>query len=169
MYKQFCIIKILFFINIFSALSQNSALFESKKIRKDIIKEVKRMEKGVIDAEAVGFSGSKTKQYERFEYLLKNAKDEEFVELTKYNNPVVRGYAFGGLAKRKSPRIKEIILYHLRDTSKITYWSGCIPMELPLNEFMQNILTPTFIDINCIKLDSLELQELTRKMLRTAN
>lgn len=76
---------------------------------------------------------------------------------------------FGGLAKRKSPRIKEIILHHLRDTSKITYWSGCVPMELPLNEFMQDILTPTFIDINCIKLDSLELQELTRKMLRTAN
>lgn len=101
MYKQFCIIKILFFINIFGAFGQNSTLFESKKIRKDIIKNVKRMEKGVIDADAVGFSGSKTKQYERFEYLLKNAKDEELVELTKYNNPVVRGYAFWGACKKE--------------------------------------------------------------------
>lgn len=89
--------------------------------------EIKKIvQNGKLMGSAVGYAGTKPKQYEHYEKLLSKASDKDLETLTKHNSPVVRCYAFWGLRKRKVPNLFEIGLNHLNDTAVVSTLSGCI-------------------------------------------
>ena len=54
-----------------------------------------------MESEYVGFGGTKSDEYKRFQKIKSNATDEELVELINHENPIVRTYGFLGLIERE--------------------------------------------------------------------
>jgi len=127
--------------------------YDSKLIRKEIRKIVKKIAKtNEIHAEAVGFSGEKTSQYRLFEKLVKHAKDEELVELMNHPKAVVRGYVFWALAKRHYEALEEIYVKHVNDGEFVFQIQGCMGADMPVIVFMKWVVTPQMIDLDCKKI-----------------
>ena len=95
-----------------------------------------------IEESAIGVAGSKGSQYIRFEELMKEANENELIELTKHPNPAVRGYAFWGLAHLKSSQLEKIIDQHIDDKEKIEYVSGCEILSYTVIQIMIDAATP---------------------------
>lgn len=118
----------------------------------------------VVEDEAIGFAGEKSEVYKHFEELLNHATDEELVKLTNHKIPSIRAYAFWGLAKKRNSMVKELIMKHLDDTIRFSFMSGCSIREVPVNTFFLQILTPNYIDNDCLKLKKSEILEVQSKI-----
>ncbi len=95
------------------------------------------MEKGdEIDDFAIGFSGTRTKQFDQFYRLNQIARTEELVALTGHPAPTVRGYAFWALVERKYERLDDIYEAHADDKAKVLFRQGCLVNELTVVVFM---------------------------------
>ena len=53
--------------------------------------------------------------------LLKVATNEDLVHLTYHEKPIVRCYAFTGLAERNYPKIRDVFFDHINDTTQTVY------------------------------------------------
>ncbi len=122
------------------------------------------IESAIIDGEAVGYAGIKSDIYLCFERLVELATSEELIFLTDHKTPSVRAYAFWALSKKRNPIVKEIMMNHLNDTGTFSYMSGCSISEEQVNQFYLNLLTPQYIDLDCIKLTAEEVNLIRMKM-----
>ncbi len=128
--------------------------YEPTKIRKDIRKIADKIGKfNKIYTEAIGFGGVRTKQYDRFEKLIKVSTIDELVELTNHPKPAVRGYAFWGLAKKYYTDLEVVFIAHANDEELVFQMQGCIGGYVPVIDFMRWVVSPQMIDIKCKKLD----------------
>lgn len=105
-----------------------------------------------VDDEGVGYGGIKSSTYKDFERLMEMSTNDELVRLTDHRVAAVRVYAFWALAKKKNPKVKDILANHLSDTSRFVYFSGCLISEEQVNQFYLNLLSPNRIDSGCFKL-----------------
>jgi hypothetical protein len=55
-------------------------------------------------------------------FLYRDCTKEELVQLLAFDNPVVRVMAYEALIKRREKDYFSILLHHLDDTAKITWW-----------------------------------------------
>jgi hypothetical protein len=117
---------------------------------KSIVKDMAKYKR--IDSEAVGFAGTRTKQYDRFIKLTHIATTEELVLLMDHKSPVVRGYSFWALAKLNYSDLEKIFKAHKNDTEYVDELDGCIGGKIPLIDFMTWVVTPNILDVNCKKL-----------------
>lgn len=141
--------------------------YQPEKIRKDIQKLVKKIEKyDRIDSEAIGYSGERTNQYNRFEKLTEKAFLEELIELTNHPNAAVRGYSFWSLAKLHYNNLEEIFVKHANDEEFVFMMDGCIPEELPVIEFMRQVAMPDVLDNQCKKLSDEVFVKMNSKRVR---
>lgn len=113
-----------------------------------------------VEDSLIGIAAKPSAVYSKFTKLLGIATDSELVQLTDHRNPSVRVYAFWGLAKRHNPVVKSLIKYHITDQAKFKHTEGCEEMENTVNNFYLDILTPNFIDVNCMKLSEDEIKSL---------
>lgn len=136
------------------SFAQNLELnYQKRKIRKEIRKIVVKIAEGdELHSEFIGYSGKTTRQYKHFERLIKKASLEEMVELTEHPQPVVRGYAFWGLAKKHYEDLEKIFIAHANDEELVFQMDGCTGGDMPLIDFMTWVVTPRMIDVNCKKL-----------------
>lgn len=95
-----------------------------------------------LDASGVGFDGRKTEQYARYENLLKYASDSDLISFTRYNNAVVRVYAFYALIEKNSPLVISIFKDHVNDAEEIETFSGCLKLKEAVNKCMLASLKP---------------------------
>lgn len=109
------------------------------------------MEKNEIHTEAIGYSGKRTRQYDRFVKLVKKAEIEELVALMKHPKPAVRGYAFWALAKRHFEALEEIFVAHANDEELVFNMQGCMGGDAPAIEFTEWVVMPNMPDSNCMK------------------
>ena len=160
--KQFLLILLLL---PFLSLAQDLNLdYNSKKIRKEIKKLVEKIGKeNIIHSDAVGFSGEKTAQYERFERLIKEATIEELVELMGHPKPAVRGYAFWALAKKHYKDLDNIYVQHAKDGELVFQLDGCMGGDLPLISFMRMVITPRVLDSDCKKFNEKTMKKMEEK------
>jgi len=63
-----------------------------------------------------GAKAGQSTQWKRFLAIKDQATEQELIVLTKYNNPIVRCYAFLALTNRKSKEIFPVLIDHLTDT-----------------------------------------------------
>ena len=118
-----------------SDTSIKESIFPTKnkdKIEK-IVADIGRYE--TVDAAIVGFSGTKSAQYKRFEKLLWGATDSQLMKLTDNFNSNVKAYSFWALAIKKYPAIKTILEKHLNDRQTFQYLNGCVGSTKKINEW----------------------------------
>lgn len=127
----------------------NSSL-KLKKVVESIAKENR------VESSHIGEAGSPSEQYARYEVLKKIATVGQLIELTDYDNSAVRCYAFQALASKKSDKIFNILLKHLKDTSQIETQSGCIGMSQLVGDYFIDVVTPNYIDLEVYKLNRKE-------------
>ena len=82
-----------------------------------------------------GFTGKKSFQWIRYEWLSKNASDKQLLELMNNPNAHMRAYAFLGLKDRPDINLKSIVLEHLNDSSSFSCINGCFGEEKRVNSF----------------------------------
>lgn len=112
----------------------------------------------ILTSDAVGYSGMRPKQWDRFEKLKNIALTAELVQLTEYNNSVVRCYAFQALAGRKDVDIIPILINHLHDTASLETFRGCIKSSEMVGDYFIDVVTPQYIDLNLYKLNDKQRQ-----------
>jgi hypothetical protein len=100
----------------------------------------------------VGFSGEITAQYRHFETLTRLSDCGDLLNLCNDENPVVRGYAFWGLARKQYPNLDSVLLSHARDEAIIYEIQGGVISQLPLIDFMQWVVDPDILDVESKKL-----------------
>lgn len=83
---------------------------------------------------------------------MNRATIEELVELVKHPNPAVRGYSFWALAINHYDNLETIFIKHANDESIVFFMDGCFPMDIPVIEFMRQVVMPNVLDLNCKKL-----------------
>ena len=162
--KQIQILSILLLLPI-THFGQDFKLdYEPNKVRKEIRKIAKKIgKKNEIHAEAIGYGGRRTSQYDRFEKLVKKVTIEELVELMNHPKPAVRGYVFWALAKQHYEDLEEIFVAHANDEEFVYQIQGCIGGETPVIDFMRWVVMPQMLDLDCKKLDKEAMRKMEEK------
>jgi hypothetical protein len=99
---------------------------------------------------------SQSPEYQGFLQFQQNFTEQEQVELTNNNSPVVCGYAFWSLAKQKSQYLKPILAKHLEDSMPVRFKVGCIVETMRMDSFMLKMVTKR-IDNDCLVLNENEI------------
>lgn len=163
--KKFLFILTVFFFAVNTSFSQYN--FDSTKIRPEILKIVHKIAKiNELQSETIGYSGTRSKQYKRYEKLRDRARKNELLELTGHSNAVVRCYAFWGLRDRQENDLFDLLLKHMADSATIITFEGCVKDYTKALDFCIKILTEKYlIDKEDYKLNSSCLNEDQQKIL----
>lgn len=154
--------RLLLFILLTSFVSCNGQT-DNSKISNEISSIVKQISKeNTVTGSAVGYAGTKPKQWDRFVKLQKKATDKELILLTEHKNEAVRCYAFQALVMRNNEKCFEILKAHLTDKKYVETFLGCIMSEERVGDyFIQCVWPPydknsfTLSDQQKIELDSI--------------
>jgi len=79
-----------------------------------------------VHGPAIGFAGTKSKQFERFEELSRHASISELVTLTGHGNAAVRVYAYWALESKNYNGLATIKPKMKDDTTEVSYMTGCV-------------------------------------------
>lgn len=94
---------------------------------------------------AVGFAGSVSKQFQRYEQLKALATDQQLLNLAEHHKyAVVRLYALQALKKRKVVIPEELMRKFSHDKTLVKTLNGCTGDEKPLNELLNQDLKSPF-------------------------
>jgi len=86
----------------------------------------------------VGYAGSISKQYQRFEQLLSLATEEQLLDLAAHNkNAVVRLYAFQALKRKKIKIPDNLIRQFQHDNTIVQMLKGCVGDKKSVNALVQ--------------------------------
>ncbi len=117
----------------------------------------------VLTGSAVGYVGTRPKQWDRYEKLKKEATNEELILLIEHKNAVVRCYSFDALAYRKGIDIFPILIKHLSDTAEVATFFGCLIFSTIVREYFVGVVTPEEPNNEFYK----DLYKLTKKQKTT--
>ena len=151
-------------------ISSGQTSYNDKSISNKTKKAVKKIESvNELMGSAVGYSGTQPKQWDNFEELKKIATKEELIELTNHPNGVVRSYSFWALTHKKEIELYSIVKKHLNDSELINTQFGCIGSQEMVGDFFINVMTPQYVDLNSVKMNSNELKELDSLLIYQPN
>ena len=115
-----------------------------------------------VEDRQIGEGGEYSKVYAWFEELLKIASDQDLVHLMNHRSPIVRAYAFHGLAKRNYSDIPALLTQHIKDTTEISYQSGCLVYTYPIRNFYFDLVATDHIDGSCFKMSPANVEKFTQ-------
>jgi hypothetical protein len=151
-------------------ISSGQTTYNEKSISNKTKKAVKKIGNvNELMGSAVGYSGTQPKQWDNFEELKKIATKEELIELTNHPNGVVRSYSFWALSHKKEIELYSIVKKHLNDSELINTQFGCIGSQEMVGDFFINVMTPQYVDLNSVKMNSNELKELDSLLIYQPN
>ena len=103
--------------------------------RQDTIKLLTELIKAdnMVTSSHTGWSGSASKQYYRFTFLLTLTNNEDLINIIKSNTGCARFYAYMGLYHNKYENIKEIEDLLINDSTALITLSGCVVEVIALN------------------------------------
>ena len=120
--------------------------YDSSKINKQVLKLVNKISRAKqLEGVYIGFVGERSQTYALYKKMRELAKKEELTELTNHPNPIVRSYAFWGLAERKEDNIFPIILKHIDDTITMKVLFADVFSYEKVGNFMIKLIIPTYI------------------------
>lgn len=115
----------------------------------------------------VGYSAQpeKNKYVTNYKKLIKVAKEDELVYLTKDTNKIVALYAYSTLYKKSYHGVKSIFLKNIQDTAYVWASGGCTGVLYRVNEFMLSLLNPEYSKQEAYMTKE-EYQDLYNKIVR---
>jgi phosphoglycolate phosphatase-like HAD superfamily hydrolase len=123
----------------------------------DLKKIVVGIEKGNrVESSHIGYGGSPSSQWDKYEQLKKVATNDQLISLTDHKNSAVRCYAFQALAAKRSDKIFTVLINHLNDTSIVHTQNGCIGMSQLTGDYFVDVVTLNYIEIDSYKLNPAE-------------
>jgi hypothetical protein len=139
-------------------------------INLDTLPDLKKIVDGIaegnsVESSHIGYGGSPSDQYAKYEQLKKVATVEQLTALTDHKISTVRCYAFQALASKKTDNVFTVLLKHLHDTSSVYTQSGCIGMTYFSGDYFIDVVTPDYIDLDVYKLNQKERQTLDSFLL----
>jgi len=132
-----------------------SSVIKEAQLRPQINKLANAIAENVIHSAAVGYTGEKTIEYDRFEQLYNSTTSDECLILISHRNAAVRGYAFWALAKKHYTDLDAVYEKLSDDNTLVHVMQGCLGDLVPLHEFTRWVVTPKMFDLECKKLNSL--------------
>ena len=81
-----------------------------------------------MESEHIGFAGTKSEQYQKFQKLKSKASDEELRNLITHENPILKTCAYKSLIERKLIQPSEAFEDALQNNQSFTEMSGCTIM-----------------------------------------
>jgi hypothetical protein len=91
----------------------------------------------------VGYAGTVSKQYERFQQLVAFATEQQLLSLAqKHQNAVVRLYSLQALKRRKVAISPQLNRQFINDKTIVKMLNGCVGDEKPLNVLFEQELEP---------------------------
>jgi hypothetical protein len=89
----------------------------------------------------VGFAGTASKQYQRFQQFLSVATEQQLTELAaRHKNAVVRLYAFQALKKKKADIPAGLWEQFINDGTAVSTLNGCIGDKKTVSELVKESL-----------------------------
>jgi hypothetical protein len=110
-------------IALMSTLSMSFTEAQSKDPINQIVDEIAKH--NVYEYGKLGYTGLRSKQYDRFLELCDKASNEELLTLTGHSNVIVRIYAFQGLKQRNVEIPAAIVKKFERDPTLVKIINGC--------------------------------------------
>ena len=83
----------------------------------------------IVQGPAIGFAGSKSDQYKRFEKILIKGDLKDFVGLSNHPSATVRCYGLWAILVTDSITYQKEIKRFTSDTSTVEFQSGCVIRE----------------------------------------
>lgn len=111
-----------------------------------LIAEIRKL--NICEDEFVGIGNDASFQYKRFRQLQNISSNEKLNEILKTeSNGVLKVYAYIALRNKKSKIDDEVLNVLVRDTSVVTYQSGCNTSQFTVSSFIKqyDILGKKFI------------------------
>lgn len=90
-------------------------------------------------SEHIGFGGSTTDQWRRYDTLRRIATREELIALTDHAGVCTRCYAYEALVDRRDTAIFRIAIRHLYDTDTVTSYLGCTIIDEPAGDYFLSL------------------------------
>ena len=144
--------------------------FDETKISGETKKIVAKIEKiNRLMGAAVGYSGQRPEQYENFTALQKTATREELIELTDYQNGVVRCYSFWALLYDRKTDMFPIVVKHIYDDALVSTEFGCISSREKVGDFFISLVTPGNGYSILQQLNAAELKQVDSLLIYTPN
>ncbi|WP_422360315.1 hypothetical protein [Reichenbachiella sp.] len=144
--------------------SQSWSPINEQSIRPELTDIISNLtETNQLKGEFTGPGAYTSQQYKNFESLLDLCTEEDLIQLTNFNNPVVRSYAFWGLARQSSLMTEQIIRNHVNDDEPVKTIFGCTQTNRSVAEFMLKVVTPDEVD-DCLKLSNKTLRQIRREI-----
>lgn len=158
------ITSILIIICISNVNSQSWSSIDVQSIRPELTDLISNLaEVNQLMGEFTGPGAYTSQQYKNFESLLELCTEEDLIQLTNFNNPVVRSYAFWGLARQNSLMTEQIIRNHVNDDEPVKTVIGCTGANRSVAEFMLKVVTPDEVD-DCLKLSNKTRRQIRREI-----
>jgi hypothetical protein len=123
--------------------------------RQTLTKIVNNIAENNTIGDAIGIAGSSHRLI-LFNKLDSTATSKELDSLTNNHNPAVRYYSFRGLVKRRDPRVFDVLLNHISDTSYLLSFSGCSGMEETVSWNLVKLVTDSNIEPKGYKLNAFQ-------------
>jgi hypothetical protein len=101
---------------------------------------------GVVTSHSVGDDGREPEQWRRFQRLRNQASAERMIELTKHRSPVVRCYAFRGLAIANHPGLFTVLQRAVCDTAIVRTFMGSDVSEERVGDYALGAVSPRHFD-----------------------
>lgn len=119
-------------------LSENNTEKLSSPFAQKLISEM--AEENRVHGAITDMAGTRSHQYERFEWLKNNAQEEELIALTDHVSPAVRVYAFYALYEKRSMALSEIYRKHMHDYAPFLTVNGNNESTRRVNECFSHML-----------------------------
>lgn len=94
---------------------------------------------GSVTSYSTGISGTQSKQFQRFIYLITNLTSDEFLELTKDTSTCLRIYAYAGLTYNRYKKVALLKPMFQKDSTLISYMAGCLGGNVRANAIISNL------------------------------
>ena len=125
----------------------------------EIDNAISRMCSDTVEGKIIGSCWAReSKIYAQFEHINSLSSDNDLIALTNHSKANIRAYAFWFLAKRKSPKIKEVYKTMLNDTGEITLRYKSEQWIYKVSDFCEFVLRPNDFDNSTCKYSAEELQ-----------
>lgn len=144
--------------------------FDKRKISGRIKTIVARIEKeNTVKGSAVGYSGTKPKQYDNFVELRAGATKTELIELTNHPNGAVRCYSFWALTHDSTANLLPLLIKHISDDEQVSTLFGCMGGVEKVGDFFIDLTARQYFGVNSNKLTPLEYEYLDSILIHTPN
>ncbi len=104
----------------------------------NIVKTLMRKD-GSVTSYATGISGTESKQFQRFIYLVHTLKSDQFLELTKDTSTCLRIYAYAGLTYNRYKKVALLKPMFQKDSTLVQYMAGCLGGNVRANAIISNL------------------------------